>query len=231
MAVQLGSVIGVRRRLKVGPWIVDADSGILTQGETSVRIRPKVMDLLLALAENPCALSARESLMTHVWPNVVVGDASLTVALAELRLALGDDPKSPRFIETIPRRGYRLIAPISEVKAVKTTHFALASAETRVLLHEGENLLGRDPEAGVRINSNLVSRHHSLIVVTGERATIEDLDSKNGTYLNGKRLEDAELLSNGDRITLGRLAMRYRFVVIDDEATLTEASKVFSPEG
>jgi len=59
---------------------------------------------------------------------------------------------------------------------------------------------------------HLVSRRHSLIVITGDSATIEDLGSKNGTYLNGKRLEEADPLSHGGRITLGRLAARYRFV-------------------
>lgn len=226
MTEQQESIKGILRRLQVGAWTVDTKSGILTQGDSSARIRPKALDLLLALAENPGELSSKEFLIGRVWSNVVVGDASLTVLVVELRKVLGDNPKSPRFIETIPRRGYRLIAPVSGFEAVRTTHFALASAERRMLLYEGKNLIGRDPEAGVRIDSNLVSRHHSLIVVTGDSATIEDLCSKNGTYLNGKELEEAEVLSHGDRITLGRLAMRYRFVVVDDEVTVTEASKV-----
>jgi len=229
MAEQHRPVKGALKRLQLGAWTVDAESGVLTQGETSVRVRPKVMDLLVALAERPGELWSKAPLIARLWPDVVVSDVSLSVLVVELRKILGDDPKSPRFIETIPRRGYRLIAPVSGIEAVRTTQFALASAENRVLLHEGENLIGRDPEAGFRINSNLVSRRHSLIVVTGESVTIEDLGSKNGTYLNGKKLEEAELLSHGDRITLGRLAMRYRFVVVDDEATLTEASKVAPP--
>jgi len=231
MAEQYRPVKGALKRLQLGAWIVDAESGVLTQGETSVRVRPKVMDLLAALAERPGELWSKAPLIARVWPDVVVSDVSLSVLVVELRKILGDDPKSPRFIETIPRRGYRLIAPVSRIEAVRITHFALASAKDRVLLREGENLIGRDAEAGVRIDSILVSRRHSLIVVTLDSATIEDLDSKNGTYLNGKRLEEAELLSHGDRITLGRLAMSYRFVIIDDEATLTEASKVFPSEG
>ncbi len=226
MAEQQGFIKGVLRRFQVGSWIVDVESGVLSQGETSVRVRPKVMDLLVTLAERPGKLASKEFLIARVWPDVVVSDTSLSVLVVELRKILGDAPKSPRFIETIPRRGYRLIAPVSRIEAGRMTHFALASAEDRVLLHEGENLIGRDPEAGVRIDSNFVSRHHSLIVVTGGSATIEDLDSKNGTFLNGRRLEEALPLSHGDRITLGRLAKRYRFVIVDDEATVTEASKV-----
>ena len=229
MTAQRGFLNGAPRRLQVGAWTVDAESGLLTQGETSVRVRPKAMDLLLALAERPGDLWSKAPLIARVWPDVVVSDVSLSVLVVELRKVLGDNPKSPVFIETIPRRGYRLIAPVSGVEAVPTTHFALASAQGRVFLLEGENLIGRDPEAGVRIDSTLVSRRHSMIVVTGESATIEDLGSKNGTYLNGKRLEEAEFLSHGDRITLSRLAARYRFVIVDDEATVTEASKVVPP--
>lgn len=226
MTAQRGSLTGARRPLQVGAWTVDAESGVLTQGDSSVRVRPKVMDLLVALTERPGELWSKESLIARLWNDVVVGDASLSVLVAELREAFDDDTKSPKFIETIPRRGYRLIAAVRGVESVRTTRYALASTEGLVLLLEGENLIGRDPEAGVWIGSSLVSRHHSLIVVAGNTATIEDLDSKNGTYVNGKLVEEAELLSAGDRINLGRLAATYRFVVVDDDATITEASKV-----
>ena len=75
---------------------------------------------------------------------------------------------------------------------------------------------------------HLVSRRHSLIVITGESATIGDLGSKNGTYLNGKRLEGSAPLSPGDQITIGRSMVSYRFVVVNEVATVTEASKVDS---
>ncbi len=120
MAAQRGSINGARRRLQVGAWTVDGDSGLLTRGDTSVRVRPKVMDLLLALAERPGDLWSKAPLIARVWPDVVVSDVSLSVLVVELRKALGDDPKSPRFIETIPRRGYRLIAPVSGVEAMGT---------------------------------------------------------------------------------------------------------------
>jgi len=225
MAAQDESVTGLSRRLQVGAWTVDPDSGLLTRGETSVRVRPKVIDLLLALARSPGELCSKQELLDRVWPDVVVSEASVSVLVVELRKALGDDPKSPRFVETIPRRGYRLIAPVSGAEALRAARFALASAKTRALLLEGDNLIGRAPEARVRIDSTLVSRRHSRIVVTGESVTIEDLGSKNGTFLNGKLLEGPEALSPGDEITIGRSAASYRFVVVDDEATVTEASK------
>ncbi len=214
----------------VGRWHVEPAASELQDGDLTVRLRPKTMDLLVVLAEKPGEVLGTRDLLDRVWPDVVVGDASLSMLVVELRKALGDDPKNPEFIETIPRKGYRLIAPVSWIEAPQATRFALVGAETRVLLFEGENLIGRDPESHVRIDSVLVSRRHGRIVITGENVTIEDLGSKNGTYFNGNRLQGPEPLFPGDRITIGRLAATYCFVIVSDTATVTEASKVDSSE-
>jgi tetratricopeptide (TPR) repeat protein len=68
------------------------------------------MDLLLLLASRPHGVVTREEILEHLWPDVIVGDDALARAISKLRRALGDDPRAPRFIETIPKRGYRLIA-------------------------------------------------------------------------------------------------------------------------
>ena len=213
---------------KVGRWHVEPAAGELRDGDRVVHLRPKAMDLLVVLAAKPGEVLGTRNLLDTVWADVVVGDASLSMLVVELRKALGDDPKNPEFIETIPRKGYRLIKPVSGIEAVQATRFALVGAETRVLLFEGENLIGRDPESRVRIDSVVVSRRHSRIVIEGENVTIDDLGSKNGTFLNGNRLEGAVLLSPGDQITIGRSMVSYRFVVVHDVATVTEASKVDS---
>ena len=216
---------------KVGRWHVEPAAGEIRDGDLTVHLRPKAMDLLAILAAKPGEVRNNRDLLDTVWPDVVVGDASLSMLVVELRKALSDDPKNPEFIETIPRKGYRLVKPVTGVETNQNpTRFALVGAETRVLLFEGENLIGRDPEAKVQIDSLLVSRRHSRIRITGESVTIDDLGSKNGTFLNGNRLEGAVLLSPGDQITIGRSMVSYRFVVVGDVATVTEASKVDSSE-
>ncbi len=231
MTAQQGSLNGTRSRLQVGAWTVDADSGLLTQGETSVRVRPKAMDLLLALAENPGELLSKEFLIARVWPDVVVGDGSLSVAVGELRKALGDHSGAPEYIETIPRRGYRLSAKVSmdEGKDANTegSHFWLTGAGLEFELLQGENVIGRSPDAYIRIESPRVSRLHARITVDGDTALIEDMGSKNGTFVGNTRVDGPIPLVHGDQLRLGQLAAILSVAVADRQSTLTELSRDF----
>ncbi len=83
----------------------------------AVRLRPLLMDVLLRLAAEPGEVVARERLIEDVWPRRMVNDEVLSRAIAELRTALGDDPRQPRYVETIPKSGYRLVAPVREADA------------------------------------------------------------------------------------------------------------------
>lgn len=100
--------------LVVGTWRAVRISGELS-GETGTeRLEPKVMDLLFLLASRPDQVFSKEEIFDAVWPGVTVGDDTLARAVSKLRKALGDDPKAPRYIETLSKRGYRLIASVSE---------------------------------------------------------------------------------------------------------------------
>src|SRR5580765_1320894 len=78
-----------------------------------VALTPKAFDTLLCLVERSGDLVTKNELLAHVWPNVVVEEAILARNVADLRKALGDDPNAPRYIETLPKRGYRFIAVVS----------------------------------------------------------------------------------------------------------------------
>jgi pSer/pThr/pTyr-binding forkhead associated (FHA) protein len=97
--------------------------------------------------------------------------------------------------------------------------FRLDTMSDSFPLHEGENVIGRDPEATVFVDSVKVSRHHARIMVAGTTATLEDLGSKNGTYLHGTRLTTPVRLANTDEILIGQDIARFRFIV-EDEPTL-----------
>src|SRR5688572_12474790 len=107
----------MRSRLQIGEWWADRTTNELGRGEETVRLEPKVMEVLMALAGRPGRAVSREELLAAVWPGVVVGDEALTQSIIKLRRALGDNPKSPAYIETISKRGYRLIAPVGGVAA------------------------------------------------------------------------------------------------------------------
>jgi len=98
--------------LRVGAWWVDAKGGALRQGDTLVRVEPKVMDVLVYLASRAGEVVARQDLEQDVWRGALVGYDAVTKTVIKLRHALGDDSRHPRYIETVPKRGYRLIAEV-----------------------------------------------------------------------------------------------------------------------
>src|SRR5438105_1385283 len=102
----------------VGPWLVTPALDELRRGEERVRLEPKAMEVLLFLAARRGEPVSREELLSGVWPNVLVGDDVLTQAVTKLRKALGDDARSPTYIETISKRGYRLVAPVDAPEGV-----------------------------------------------------------------------------------------------------------------
>lgn len=98
----------------IGDWHVNPAANTLDRGEEIIAVEPKVMDLLSLLAAQPGRVFSREELDLALWPNVTVGDDTLARAISKLRKALDDSATSPRFVETIPKRGYRLIAAVAE---------------------------------------------------------------------------------------------------------------------
>lgn len=96
----------------VGAWRVHPDEGLLERDGEQRRIQPKVMDVLLCLARQPGELMSREEILHVVWGERAVSDEPLTRCIAELRSAFDDQASNPAYIETLPKRGYRLIAPV-----------------------------------------------------------------------------------------------------------------------
>lgn len=104
---------GPRARLRIGEWIADPATNELARGTERVRLEPRAMDVLVFLAGRAGAVVTREELFAAAWPGTVVGDEALSQGVTKLRRALGDDSRAPAYIETISKRGYRLLAPVS----------------------------------------------------------------------------------------------------------------------
>jgi Tol biopolymer transport system component/DNA-binding winged helix-turn-helix (wHTH) protein len=96
---------------QIGDWIIQPSVNRLRRGEQVVRLEPKVMQVLVCLAEKAGEVVSREDLIARVWPDVFVTDDVLHRAIRELRRIFGDSSSHPRYIETIRKRGYRLIIP------------------------------------------------------------------------------------------------------------------------
>jgi len=201
--------------LTIGDWLVVPILNRLSRDGETVQIELKLMEVLVHLAGRAGELVSKRELIDAVWNVEVISDGTLTRAIALLRKALGDNARSPRYIETIPKRGYRFIAPVDFLAATHSAglRFILEAPDGAIPLAEGENLIGRDPDVEIRIDIGGVSRRHAKIVVDGADVTLEDLSSKNGTYLRGRRIQKPTRLAHGDEIRIGHRVARFRFVV------------------
>jgi TolB-like protein/Tfp pilus assembly protein PilF len=103
----------VQKSLKVGSWIVDPSLNSMSSEGRTVRLEPKVMEVLVCFAQHPGETLSKEQLFQAVWPNVIVTEDVLRRCIGELRRAFDDDARSPQVIETVAKRGYRLVAPVS----------------------------------------------------------------------------------------------------------------------
>jgi DNA-binding winged helix-turn-helix (wHTH) protein len=205
-------------RLRFGDCVFDRKTRELHRGGTLVHLPPKVFSLLeTLLAERPSALS-KEKLAESLWPGTFVADGNIARLVAELREAIGDDALTPRFVRTVARYGYAFHGDAIEEhrhpsdRPAGAVSYTLIWGDREIALGEGPNVLGRDPGADVAVDDVSVSRHHARIVIDGFSARIEDLGSKNGTFLGDRRLEAAAPLRDGDSIRLGAVAMVFRRV-------------------
>ena len=105
---------------RLGPWLVEPSLNSVSNNGTSLRLEPKVMEVLVCLSHHPGEPVSKEQLLQTVWPDTFVSDDVLTRSISELRRVFEDDPKDSRFIQTIPKRGYRLVAPVEPANAVFT---------------------------------------------------------------------------------------------------------------
>jgi len=202
---------------------LDGDARRLFHGEREIHLSPKAFDLLALLLERrPRALSKAE-LLDAVWPGVFVSDASLARIVNEIREAVGDSPRQSRVIRTVHRYGYAFVADVED-RAVRPDarprhQCSLMRDGREFALREGEYIAGRDAEADIQIDSPRISRRHARIIVAGSRATIEDLASKNGTFVRGVKITVPTVLEAGVEVRLGPFTFVF---VVDHRSEPTE---------
>jgi DNA-binding winged helix-turn-helix (wHTH) protein len=204
-----------RARIGFEGLVYDEEARQLRRGENALELTRKAFDLLGVLLKNrPRALSKAE-LRDALWPKTFVSDSSLAQVVTEVRSALGDDARAPRLIRTVYGFGYAFAGVATNLSVSRATSTPEASSwlvwgPNEVALHDGASLIGRDPDCLVRVSSPRVSRHHARLTVDGTAATLEDLGSKNGTYLEGRLLRGAMPLRDGDEIAVGPAVFVFR---------------------
>lgn len=203
-------------RLRFGAFVFDSGTRELRAADRPVRLPPKTLRFLEVLLQRRPEAISKSDLLETIWPDTFVTEGSLARIAAELRAALGDDARAPRFLRTVYGFGYafngdaRDEPPATGSPAPRGTGLRVFLGAREIPLVEGENVLGRAEDATVRIDSSKASRRHARITVRDGRAILEDLASKNGTFLRGLRIEGPERLADGDEIVVGPVLMTFR---------------------
>jgi len=205
-------------RTRFDQFVLDSATRQLTRDGREIHLSPKAFAVLgILLAHRPNVVRKVE-LFGEIWPDVFVVDANLNVLVGEIRRAIDDDAQSPRFIRTVHGVGYAFCGPATEVGPPPVRpegvpgRFWLAWKDRAFPLSEGDNIIGRDPGCDVWLDHASVSRQHARIRIAGgsDRPLLTDLQSTNGTFVGGKRLQDATPLADGDTIKVGSVSVKFR---------------------
>jgi len=202
-------------RVRFGDCEVDTETRELIRSGNPVHVIPRAFELLrLLLEKRPRALSKSE-LNERLWPRTFVSDSALAGLIKEVRKALGDSSRQPRYVRTLPAFGYAFCGDAAEVAPPPARHtevsYRLLWKGRDITLTEGEIVFGRGPDSAVWIDDESVSRRHARLRIAGGAARLEDLGSRNGTFVNSRRIE-AAVLSDKDEIRLGSVSLTFRIL-------------------
>jgi DNA-binding winged helix-turn-helix (wHTH) protein len=214
-------------RVGFGDFVLDRGTRQLLRADDVRHLGPKAFELLDLLLSHRPNVVAKERIRDRLWPGTHVTDSTLATVVAEVRAALEEDPKEPRFLRTVHGVGYAFCGQALEtgtrpMATARAMSYRLVFPDREVALHPGENLLGRVDDGAAWIESPTVSRRHARILVEAGQAVLEDLGSKNGTFVGGERISTPTVLAHGDVIRLGRVSMKLH-AVRADQSTLTGA--------
>src|SRR5262249_12352094 len=183
-----GETTGVFRGFDVsarfGRFEVDSDRRQLLKHGVEKHLTPRAFDLLVLLIGAAPRVVRKEELHQRLWPGTFVSDATLVGLIKELRRALEDRDARARLIRTAHGVGYAFAGPLDRSRPARSDvpRWVVVGAR-RVLLPEGDHLIGRDAAAAIVLDVAGVSRRHAQIVIAHREATLEDLGSKNGTTI------------------------------------------------
>ena len=213
-------------RVKFGDFVLDRGSRQLWHGQEERRLGPKAFELLeLLLSQRPNVVP-HERIRDRLWPGTFVSESTLRTVVAEVRAALDEDARQPLFVRTVHGVGFAFCGRATEsgsrVSAGRTV-YRLVLEDREIVLRPGENVMGREEEGVVWLDSPSVSRRHARILVEGGEVVLEDLASKNGTFVRGRRISGPVRLADGDVFRLGRVNLKLRAGRADQSTRTEEA--------
>jgi DNA-binding winged helix-turn-helix (wHTH) protein len=207
-------VSAVTVKIQFSTFTLDSDTRQLTRDGRVIHLTPKAFELLETLASARPKVLSKAVLQERLWPETYVAEANLSNLVAEVREALDDRPRAPRFIRTAHGFGYAFCGTATSSTGSREAAEAqpecwLQWGGRRFPLFIGEHIIGRDHDLDVTLDASTVSRRHARIVVTAEGAMLEDYGSKNGTFRRGDRVTAPIQLADGDDISIGSLLITF----------------------
>jgi DNA-binding winged helix-turn-helix (wHTH) protein len=206
-------------KVRFAEFTFDSEARRLIRRGGDVHLSPKAFELLrLLIAHRPNVLD-KAALHEQIWPRTFVVDATLSVLIAELRRALADDARAPRFIRTVHALGYSFCGDAIDLDASAPgpplgsgARCWLMWNERALVLANGDNIVGRDPGCSVWLDASGVSRQHARIDVdrNGDVVRLEDLGSKNGTFVDGSPIRGIVQVTDGNVIQVGSVNLIVR---------------------
>ena len=199
---------------RFGGFVLDYEARQIVCDDGEVHLSPKAFELLAILLGERARAVSKAELLNRLWPSTFVEEANLASLIAEIRRALADSAAKPTFVRTVHRFGYRFIGDVAAAGApASPTRPAygrpcLMFDNRQLLLMQGVNVVGRAEDATIQCFGPGVSRHHARILVSADGVILEDLGSKNGTYLRDQRIASARL-TDGDEIRLGGATLTF----------------------
>jgi DNA-binding winged helix-turn-helix (wHTH) protein len=209
-------------KVRFGDVLFDFSTRQVFRAGAEVHLSGKALQLLKFLIEQRPRAVSKQDLQAHLWPETFVTEANLPSLVAEIRETIGDDARNPKYVATLHGFGYAF-------RALATTETSATAADCRLIgpaieirLGYGENVIGRDGLGGATLDSPTVSRQHVRILIADRGVTIEDLGSKNGTFVNSEPVTAPRSLVDGDHVRIGSFLLTFK-QNLSGSSTLTQS--------
>jgi DNA-binding winged helix-turn-helix (wHTH) protein len=200
-------------QIRFGDCVIDTEiRQVLRKGEEVV-LSPKAYRLLILLVEARPKALAKEDLCRALWPDTFVVDANLSNLVGEIRAGLGDSAQQARVIRTLHGYGYAFSAaadvPTGAATEPEVLGYLIKPDGQALPIREPQSVVGRGSDVHVRLDLPGISRHHARITIVDGHTTVEDLQSKNGTFVRGERIATAQTLMSGDELGFGSIRLSF----------------------
>jgi DNA-binding winged helix-turn-helix (wHTH) protein len=216
-------------RFRFDEFCFDCDQKALFRGGEPVRLTPRAFRLLeLLIRRAPKAVSKRD-LLDHVWSGNIVEEANLKTLVNEIRGALEERGGRPEVVRTVYGYGYAFAGEVAEETDTGAEAHAIVAVRwlgQSAFLPLGSHLIGRRPDCAVTIEDPSVSRVHARLEITRDTMRIEDLRSKNGTLVNGRRINAPTELHNRCEILIGEVSVKLARLDSGDASTQTAVPRL-----